>query len=507
MKTTIITALFFSFLVFFNQTTPAQSPDKIFKNAAKAMGGEKALRNVTSTKTSGRITRIGDNSGGRFQSQAAQPNLYTSSFDLNGFETAAGYNGKSGWSRDSKTGSSTITGAAARDFQAESNYRNNRWFNYKKEKSKIVYGGKFNVNGKSADTVILRTAKGTIIKMYFDTVTGLLIRDEISAGDFNNTFDYSDFRAVDGILEPFTIVSTISDEKYEIKLDSIVRNEQIAKSAFDFPKISDEPLPDIAAVLKEVRANQEKIEDILENYAYTQTITSREVLEDGSLRDLGTRTVQMSFYKGNRISRLVAVDGEPLSTDEQVKEDVKVEKRVAEIEKQIIKKQARTAGQSSGQSTQVNRGVSAAEILRASNLTNPRRENFRGRDAIVFDFEPNPNFDFKNVNGRLKAFGKMAGVMWIDAEDKQMVRLEAVLAENFKLGGGIVAKVQKGAAFIFENARVNDEIWLPSLRVSNASAKVLLVKGININQTAEFSDYHKFETEVKESKIDEVREP
>jgi hypothetical protein len=396
---------------------------------------------------------------------------------------------------------------AARDFQAESNYRNNRWLNYKKEKSKVFYAGKFNVNGKSADSVTLTTAKGSIIKMYFDTVSGLLIRDEVSAGDYNHTFDYADFRAVDGVLEPFTIVSTISDEKYEIKLDSIVRNEQIAKSAFDFPKISDEPLPDIAALLKEVRANQEKIEDILENYAYTQTITSREVLEDGSLRDLETQTVQMSFYKGNRIRRLIAKDGEPLSTDEQDKEDANVEKRVSEIEKQMLKKQAKAAGQSAGQSTQVSGRVSAAEILRASNITNPRRESFRGRDVIVFDFEPNPNFDFKNVKGRLKVFGKMAGVMWIDAEDKQMVRLEAVLAENFKLGGGIVAKMQKGAAFVFENARINDEIWLPSLAVSNVSAKVLLLKGININQVVTYSDYHKFETEVKEAKIDEVREP
>jgi hypothetical protein len=103
---------------------------------------------------------LSDNAGGNFQSQTVQPNLYTSSFDLNGFETAVGYNGKSGWSRDSKTGLRTLTGAAGRDFQIESNYRNNRWLNYKKEKSKIVYGGKSNINGKSADLVTLTTVKG-----------------------------------------------------------------------------------------------------------------------------------------------------------------------------------------------------------------------------------------------------------------------------------------------------------------------------------------------------------
>jgi len=110
MKITIITALFFSFLVLCHQITPAQSPDKVLKNAVKAIGGEKALRNITSTKSNGRITRLSDNASGNFQSQSIQPNLYTSSFDLDGFERAFGYNGKSSWTRDSKTGLQTLTG-------------------------------------------------------------------------------------------------------------------------------------------------------------------------------------------------------------------------------------------------------------------------------------------------------------------------------------------------------------------------------------------------------------
>jgi hypothetical protein len=125
-----------------------QSPDKVLKTALKAMGGEKALRNITSTKSSGRITRLYDNAVGNFQSQAIQPNLYTRSFDLEDFETVVGYNGKSGWSLNSKTGLRTLMGESGQDFQTESNYRNNRWLNYKKEKSKIVYNGKSAINGK-----------------------------------------------------------------------------------------------------------------------------------------------------------------------------------------------------------------------------------------------------------------------------------------------------------------------------------------------------------------------
>jgi hypothetical protein len=34
----------------------------------------------------------------------------------------------------------------------------------------------------------------------------------------------------------------------------------------------------------------------------------------------------------------------------------------------------------------------------------------------------------------------------------------------------------------------------------------MLVKGININQVAKYSDYHKFETEVKDSKVGEIKQ-
>jgi hypothetical protein len=65
-----------------------------------------------------------------------------------------------------------------------------------------------------------------------------------------------------------------------------------------------------------------------------------------------------------------------------------------------------------------------------------------------------------------------------------------------------MANMKKGAAFTSESERVNDEVWLPSRVELNASIKVLLVKGININQVAKYSDYHKFETEVKDSKVE-----
>ncbi|CAN5580997.1 hypothetical protein BH24ACI2_BH24ACI2_01900 [soil metagenome] len=477
----------------------AQSPSKILKQAGKSLGGERVLQNLKSSRKTGRITRLTDGASGKFQMQAAEPNFYNAKFDLNGFETETGYNGKSGWMRDSRDGLRTLTGETGNDFQAEAIYRNSLWLDYKKQKAKIVSGGQAIINGKPTNSIILTTPKGTAIKMYFDVANGLLIREEIPAGELTKTFDYSDYRFASGIREPFTIKAKIGADAYEIKLNKIIHHQQIATSNFDFPKISGKPLPDIPTLLKQVQANGDKIEDILENYSYTQKIISRELGKDGILHETGSATNQLSFYKGYRISRLIEKNGRPLSPAEQADEDKNVQKRVAEIEKKIAKQEAKTSGDEA-------KRISIAETLRASNLINPRRERFRGRDVIVFDFEPNPNFDLKNAKSLLKFFGKVGGAIWIDEQDKQVIRIESSLFDNFKYGG-VLVNVKKGSSFMFEQERVNDEIWLPSLIEINAAAKVLLFKGVNFNQIIKSDNYQKFTTEVKSSKIDEVKQP
>lgn len=479
----------------------AQSPAKILKQAEKALGGAKVLQSIRSTQKTGTITNIKDASTGAFTMQISQPNLYYESFDLNGFETASGFNGKSGWRRDSRDGLRTLTGRMSRDFQAEANFRSNLWLNYKKEKSKIASCGQAKIDDKTANCVSLNTAKGVSIKLYFGAASGLPLREEIPAGDFVKIFDYGDYRLVGGVREAFSVNAKIGDEAYEVKFEKIIHNPQIAQTEFDFPDISGKPLPDIPSLLKELQANEDRTDAILESYAYTQKIVTRELGKDGVLREKESETYQLSFYKGNRIRRLVEKNGKPLNAKEQLEEDERVQKELTAIEKRIAKQETEN------KSAEENGRVSVAEVLRASLLKNPRRERFRGRDVVVFDFEPNSNFDMKNAKSILKFFGKVGGVMWIDENDKQVARLEASLMDNYKIGGGLLAKLKKGATFTIEQERVNDEIWLPSSADINISAKVFLVKEMNLNQTVRSYNYQKFATEITDTKIDDLKKP
>jgi hypothetical protein len=516
------------FAALFAMSASAQSADKIVKQAVKAMTngkGEKALREIRSWQVKGTITSLKDDSSGGYRAAAAQPNLYVREFDLRGLEVSAGYNGKSAWARDSRDGLRTLTGDASRDFQSEARYRNARWLDYKKEKSKLALGGQETIQGKPANAVVLTTVKNVKIKLYFDAASGLLIREEIPAGEITRIFDYSDFRPVGNLMEPHVVTISEGDGRYEVKLDQIVHNPQIDRAAFEFPRASGEPLPDIPALLKEVGKNEDEIDRLLEKYTYTQTVTERELDQKGQMKVKGSETFELTFHKGARIRRLVAKNGKPLSPKEEADAQKDVEKRIREIEKREAEKERkeREAAQKATKNSNANtngdpdgaqpEGVqpegaqederkdrpSIADVLRASKLVNPRRERFRSRDVIVFDFEPLPGY--KPQKNYEKLFGKMAGAIWIDPIDKQVARVEARLVEAYKIGGGVLASLKVGANFTLEQERVNQEIWLPTRAEINLGVRVLLVKGININHTITYGDYKRFSVESEKEKL------
>ena len=493
------------FLFLLAATAAAQSPSKVLKQAEKAFGGAKALRGVTSWRRTGTIKRLSDGATGRYEARASAPNLFRESFDVSGFEFERGHNGRSSWARDSRGGVITLTGDSSLDLQAEAEFRNLLWLDAKKRRARIGSAGTAEVGGRRHNVLVLGTAKGVSIKLYFDAATGLLTREEFALGDRKRTIDYADYRNIGSLQHPHRMSISNGEDRFEIALEKFEANAPIARSEFDFPAAADQPLPDIRGLLAQLQENEEKVEAILDKYSYVQKSTRRELGKDGVLRDAGSETVQLSFYKGYRIRRLIEKDGRPLTEKDQRDADDDAAERVEEIEKIIAKRDRET--QKNGPPDENSRRVSVAELLRASNLVNPRRERFRGRDVIVFDFEPNPSFDYKNAKSMLKFFGKTAGVMWIDEEDKQVARLEAFLADSFKVGGGLLAKLSKGASFTLEQERVNDEIWLPSVTNVDLSVRVLLVKGINVNQEIRSYDYRRFETEVKDATVNETKAP
>ena len=94
-----------------------------------------------------------------------------------------------------------------------------------------------------------------------------------------------------------------------------------------------------------------------------------------------------------------------------------------------------------------------------------------------------------------KIVQKLAGVIWIDEQAHDVARLEAYFVGDFRFAGGLLANLQKGTSFIFEQAYLNNEIWLPTYAEVHVGVRVFLVKGLTVNEIIRYSDYKRFNVE------------
>jgi hypothetical protein len=86
---------------------------------------------------------------------------------------------------------------------------------------------------------------------------------------------------------------------------------------------------------------------------------------------------------------------------------------------------------------------------------------------------------------------KFQGRAWVSESDHELVKMEAEAIDTISFGLGLLARVHKGSRASFERRRVNDEVWLPAAARIQASARVLLLKGVRLDLETEYSDYRK----------------
>jgi hypothetical protein len=244
-------------------------------------------------------------------------------------------------------------------------------------------------------------------------------------------------------------------------------------------------LPDLKALFKEIDDNQKAIDKIKENYTGTRAEEETEYDKSGKVTKREAKEYTFFYLNGDEISTLIGKDGKPLGEEEQKKENEKTQKEIREHEKKDAKDQEKAKKDDDDPGIEV--------FLRACQFVNPRRERFRGQDVLVFDFEPNP--EFKPHKLAEKLVQKLAGVVWIDEKSHDVARLEAYFVGDFKLAAGMVANLQKGTSFVFEQAFTNNEVWLPTYAEVHVGVRVLLVKGFKVNAVIRYSDYRRFNVE------------
>ena len=245
-------------------------------------------------------------------------------------------------------------------------------------------------------------------------------------------------------------------------------------------------LPETPQLIREVREHQKQLDKARENYTFTSLQTTEYLDADGRVTKTENGEAEEFFVNGHQIGRLVKKDGKPLEGQEQQKETERVTKWVEKAEKP--EQEQPKEGQQ----------ISLSHVLEVADVRNPRRESYRGRPTIVFDFVGRKDLKAHGMSEDISK--KLQGTVWIDEADRQVAHLEVTFNDNFHVGGGLVASVQKGSSFRFDQELVNGEVWLPTEGGGTIQARFLLVKGIHQRFIERDYDYKRFRVETQQGK-------
>jgi hypothetical protein len=500
--------------IFFGAGMPcfAQSPQKIVDEYVHAEGGAKALAKIQTATITGSLTDDATGKSGSYSLITKAPNKFYSEIIIEPNRFIESYNGKSAWGQDTasdsqvdspaKTGNGphTLTGGAAAGWEATGKYLNERLADAKKSKFGLELVVVEDIGGRKTYHIEISLAPHIAREVFFDAQNHLIVRETITAAAHDGEsspssdseeFDYGDYRPVNGIAFPYRITIHRGGNMYTISVARIELNAPVSDAVFDFPKDATRPLPDIKSLLLDVARNQKAIEELQKQYTCHLVSEEEKFDSKGQATSRTVKEYDVFNCGGDEIRHLVKNDSKPLTPEEQQKEDDRFNKEFSEMQK----KQAELANDPKKQEKEdEEQQTQISDFLRAESFTNPRRERFRGQDVIVFDFGANP--DYKPRNRAESIVQKLVGVVWIDEKAHDVARLEARFSDTVKIGGGLLASLDKGTNLVFEQTKINGEVWLPSYTEVHAAARVVFIK-VRQNEIDRYSDYKKFRVETK----------
>jgi hypothetical protein len=477
------------------------SPDKVIGDYLKATGGKKRQAEIKDATYEWTI-QLKEQLMGSARKQSKSPASTRLNMTFGNGEINSGVSTRSAWTRGLDGSLRTLTDAEASAAKLQSALDASRLVDYKKLNVLVRVVAFDETSAEPAYVLEFSTKDGARLRYWFGATSKLLLKTSDEAR--KTTILFADYRAENGALEPHRLeIATGGQDALTFLLKSARFNAGLSDSLFDPPSLE---TTDIAKLLQEVEENQREIDERVSNYAFKEKRTEREINDKGEVKKETVTVAEIyPLPGGGAIYKLISENGVPLSPERAAKQDKKIAEDVAKHEVERQKKEQKKKEEAEKNKGQVVKkkedddDVELSVFLRACEFVSPRRERLRDREAVVFDFRPRPGFRPKTTAEDIVT--KLAGVVWIDPVDKTVIRLEAKLGQSFKVGGGLVASIRPGSAFTFEQIRMADGVWLPRLVQVNFAAKIFLFKGIEANETREFSDYRRFDTEATDYKL------
>jgi hypothetical protein len=211
------------------------------------------------------------------------------------------------------------------------------------------------------------------------------------------------------------------------------------------------------------------------NWAWTQTDVS-------AADDKKDETVsEFVPVAGTPYERIIKKDGRPLTQEEQRKENRKYEKTMKQRENESREERE----------IRIRKYESERSFIRdlpnAYNFKLLGEDAIDGRSAWVIQITPRPSFVATAPHAAMLAH--FEGKLWIDKEELQWIKAEAHAINTVSIGW-IVARIEPGTHFTFEQTRVANGLWMPKRVTVAGLVRVMMIHGKSLNEEVTYSGYH-----------------
>ncbi len=230
--------------------------------------------------------------------------------------------------------------------------------------------------------------------------------------------------------------------------------------------------------------------EITRNYTYLQRQELRQLDSSGKLKDTDAHTWDVMWLDGSPYHRMVLHNDQPLTAREQKQEDEKLRKSTEARRKESAAERERRLAE--WDRRQQRQREPLRELPDAFDFKLVGQEPLNGGQTYVIDATPKPGY--KPRSSATSYFPKVKGRLWIDQHDYQWVKLEMETLDTITFGGFLL-RMAKGGRLSIEQARINDEVWLPKRIYGKGSARIALIKVLRGEIVMTFSDYKKFQAD------------
>lgn len=230
----------------------------------------------------------------------------------------------------------------------------------------------------------------------------------------------------------------------------------------------------------------------MKDYTWIAKETDRSLDSKGDVKSEDSSKWETVVLYGEPHRRMLERNGKPLTSEEQRKEQQKLDKAVAKLQNESDAQRQHRLEEQEKQREKDRDFLN--EVTDLYDLRLEGSDKIDGLDVWVISATPKLGYQPKRRDAR--PLLKIKGKIWIDKAEYQWVRIEAETTDTISFGL-FLARLNPGAKLLFEQTRINDEIWLPKFERVSGSGRLGLVKKIALEQDLTWSDYRKFQVDSK----------